>query len=300
MFSSWHKKKIYIDCDDIIDDENNLKRKHKYDYRNTFDHQILNSLCNHLYNEDEDDDQQFAYWFMLKIIPYNVLVLSINILFLIIVVIFSSINLKNNGFVVLELIGWIVLSLMSIGTFSWIYFVANDDSKLFSPKVSKSHIIYVWNQMSIAIIFLRIFIISYKIANGDPDAKVFSVDNDSHTIKFITNNKVDGTYTIVVYTSVLVQIAQLSFWMMCFSNKYFFALFTTLEQLWIYLKIESYNNAFFSKPFFIKWLASSSLGYLLIFYVITINTPGAFISSARKSWNLARDQKRIVKRKNLG
>jgi len=216
-------------------------------------------------------------------------VLLINIIFLIVVIITIYItnevddNIITDNF---EIIEWIVLSLMSIITFTYIYLVSVNNKH---ENLSKRHLIHIWNQMSIGVIFVRVFTIICKILNATKDAQIFRIESNS--VKFVNNSHVNENNLQVIFTSVLVTIIQISFWLMCFANRYQFVLFTTIEQVYIFLKIESYNDSFFSKPFFIKWLASARYHHQyqftllsitntsIINIIITITVLGIFSSS---------------------
>jgi len=180
---------------------------------------------------------------------------------------------------------------MGIFTFVYMYIVSYNETNRKLYNVSKRSILQKWHSLSMAICFVRLANICFKITTSN----VFEVHNSGlHLI----NNKIAASSVLyTMYTTLFIQIIQLSFWIMCFSSSNLYIFFCSLEQLWIYLKLESFSDAFFSKPFFVKWLASASLGYLLIFYFTNIKTPSAFINSARVSWHHTRDQMRILREK---
>ena len=288
--------KVYIDNDKKIVTSNHCNVASSIEDNNdtNYDYQILDRLCHNLNEKkknnnnnnnninnnnnndnNNNDDDEFRYWFLIKIIPYNLLVLVINIIFLIVVIITIFITNKEVDDNVMidnfEIIEWIVLSLMSITTFTYLYLVSVNNNK--HENISKKHLIHIWNQMSIGIIFVRVITIILKILHATKDTQIFRIESNS--VKFVNNSRANENNLQIIFTSVLVTIIQISFWLMCFATRSQFVLFTTIEQAYIFLKIESYNDSFFNKPFFVKWLASAWYGLpsssILITFIISIN-----------------------------
>jgi len=94
-------KKIYITNNN--DNDTNIDNKYYEDYNNSYDSILLSNLCidNEIKEdknkEKENDDIEFNHWFLMKSIPYNILALSFNILFLCIVGSIITLNLKIEG-----------------------------------------------------------------------------------------------------------------------------------------------------------------------------------------------------------